>query len=406
MSLFRMPVIVQRKLESFMIQFFWRGNSNSRGLCNVAWYDICKPFSQGGLGLVSLKVKNQALLLKWIWNLKNQPPDLWYSIAEASSCISPSNMTNSPFLSSLWRGNSNSRGLCNVAWHDICKPFYQGGLGLVSLKVKNQALLLKWIWKLKNQPSDLWFRIADASSCISTSNLMNSPLLSSLWRGILKGSYWSQDVKDLFLSKLTVSSRDGFDHFLWNGDTFKVSKFISLQYENSSHPFSYDLIWKSLCPPKIKCFLWQALKDSIPTGSFLASRLIIDVSNSACGICGLIEDANHILMHCNVAWRLWCNMLNKAGCSWVMPGSLFSFLEQWPYILSLASNRKLWSLIGYLILWELWKTRNARIFNSHIVDTETLLYSCIARGVFIYKLHKKDFLYSSQDVFRSPACIF
>ena len=163
------------------------------------------------------------------------------------------------------------------------------------------------------------------------------------------------------------------DQFLWNGSIFKVSNYINLQFGNFIHPFPYDIIWKSYSPPKIKFFLWQATKDCIPTGSFLASRLIIDMNNSSCGLCGLMENANHILLHCAVAWRLWCNLLKKAGCVWIMPESLSSFLVQWPYVFSSARNRKLWSLIGHLLLWEVWKARNERIFNSHIVDGVTSL---------------------------------
>ena len=51
-----------------MRSFFWRGSQpdESRGAALVAWSTMCRPVSQGGLGLRYLQHANMALLTKWV----------------------------------------------------------------------------------------------------------------------------------------------------------------------------------------------------------------------------------------------------------------------------------------------------------------------------------------------------
>ncbi|KAL0302794.1 UNVERIFIED_CONTAM: hypothetical protein Sangu_3077400 [Sesamum angustifolium] len=56
----------------------------------------------------------------------------------------------------LWQGSSGT-GNAKVAWDQICKPKDEGGLGIRSLIVMNQALMLKQLWRiLQNDGSSIW----------------------------------------------------------------------------------------------------------------------------------------------------------------------------------------------------------------------------------------------------------
>lgn len=46
-----------------------------------------------------------------------------------------------------------------MAWEEVCKGKKFGGLGLGFLEWKNQAMLLKWIWRCSREPQALWRRI-------------------------------------------------------------------------------------------------------------------------------------------------------------------------------------------------------------------------------------------------------
>ena len=64
MAIFRMPAGVRRRLESVMRGFSWRGSrqEESRGVGLVAWESMCRPVSQGGLGVPHFQQVNMALL--------------------------------------------------------------------------------------------------------------------------------------------------------------------------------------------------------------------------------------------------------------------------------------------------------------------------------------------------------
>jgi hypothetical protein len=43
----------------------------------VAWFDVCFPKKEGGLGLKRLEVWNQTSMLRHIWSLFARPDSLW-----------------------------------------------------------------------------------------------------------------------------------------------------------------------------------------------------------------------------------------------------------------------------------------------------------------------------------------
>jgi len=47
-------------------------------------------------------------------------------------------------------------------WEMVSRPKDQGGLGIINTKVMNESLLVKWIWKIHQQPDELWYRILQA----------------------------------------------------------------------------------------------------------------------------------------------------------------------------------------------------------------------------------------------------
>ncbi|KAK4384657.1 hypothetical protein Sango_3039200 [Sesamum angolense] len=65
------------QLIKSMRAFLWQGSSG-RGNAKVAWDQLCKPKSEGGLGIRSLIITNQALILKQLWRiLQNDGTSIW-----------------------------------------------------------------------------------------------------------------------------------------------------------------------------------------------------------------------------------------------------------------------------------------------------------------------------------------
>ena len=78
MSIFRMSAGVRRGLEKIMRSFFWRGPQpeETRVAALVSWKTMCRPMSQGGLGIRDLLNTNMALLTKWVCRLMQPSDDL------------------------------------------------------------------------------------------------------------------------------------------------------------------------------------------------------------------------------------------------------------------------------------------------------------------------------------------
>ena len=82
MAIFKMPAGVRRRLESVMRGFFWRGprQEGLRGVALVAWETVCRPVSQGGLGVPHLQQANMALLTKWVARLMHPSEEMVVAI--------------------------------------------------------------------------------------------------------------------------------------------------------------------------------------------------------------------------------------------------------------------------------------------------------------------------------------
>lgn len=55
----------------------------------------------------------------------------------------------------VWSGDIHTKNVITVAWHKVCVPFNEGGLGLRSLRSINDAAILKLSWDFKSS-KDSW----------------------------------------------------------------------------------------------------------------------------------------------------------------------------------------------------------------------------------------------------------
>lgn len=68
-NLFILPATVTGKIESMLSSFQWFGEIKQHYGARVCWKDICKPKKERGLGIIRLKLWNQYLIMKQIWNI-------------------------------------------------------------------------------------------------------------------------------------------------------------------------------------------------------------------------------------------------------------------------------------------------------------------------------------------------
>ncbi|KAF6147220.1 hypothetical protein GIB67_039350 [Kingdonia uniflora] len=64
MGIYKWPISVIQEGERYIINFLWSGSSDTMKAYTVSWEKVCKPRSEGGLGIRILKDINLSLLMK------------------------------------------------------------------------------------------------------------------------------------------------------------------------------------------------------------------------------------------------------------------------------------------------------------------------------------------------------
>lgn len=95
----------------------------------------------------------------------------------------------------LWNGDINQKKLVTVAWHKVCKPTKEGGLGIRSLSNINEAGNLKLCWEIVQ--SDMPWASFIRSRVIRNKKAIVHHISSSIWSSakhklptILSNSSW------------------------------------------------------------------------------------------------------------------------------------------------------------------------------------------------------------------------
>lgn len=159
-------------------------------------------------------------------------------------------------------------------------------------------------------------------------------------------------------------------------------------------------------PYRIEVFVWAALLGKINTKSKLASLGIIPSSEAGCVFCNnAIEDHSHLLLHCSFSWRLWQWWIDIWGSCWVYPFSLSDAMISWHSPYREPFFKKVWLASFFIILWTLWKERNARVFSQKSSTPEQLQHLVLLRLCWWIKWWSDPFPYSPEEVFRHPPCL-
>lgn len=113
------------------------------------------------------------------------------------------------------------------------------------------------------------------------------------------------------------------------------------------------------------CLLfWQVCNNKLASKHNLLLRGVVFSDNGSCQMClGEVETTEHIFLHCPISWKLWNEMMQTEGLSWVMPSSLSTLAREWNS-LAIASDKQIWSLIPYALVWSIWMERNQVIFKG------------------------------------------
>lgn len=77
LSAFRLPKFCIREIDKICSGFLWSGCDLNPKKAKIAWEAICRPKTEGGLGLRSLQEINKVTCLKLLWRLLTNRTSLW-----------------------------------------------------------------------------------------------------------------------------------------------------------------------------------------------------------------------------------------------------------------------------------------------------------------------------------------
>lgn len=114
MELFKMQSVVATELHSLMANFLW-SPIDKRKIHWVKWHSMTKPCDFGGLAIPNFKIRNAALLNRWLWRFEKS---LWRRVVggkykEDSNQLLPMNFS---IKNKSW------------VWKDITKALIFGGV--------------------------------------------------------------------------------------------------------------------------------------------------------------------------------------------------------------------------------------------------------------------------------------
>ena len=75
------------------------------------------------------------------------------------------------------------------------------------------------------------------------------------------------------------------------------------------------------------------------------------------------ETVDHLLLHCEKAYHLWCFAFKIFGISWVPSRTVSDLLFSWWNWLGKHSSY-IWNLVLLCLMWCIWKERNRRTFED------------------------------------------
>ncbi|XP_021980285.1 uncharacterized protein LOC110876420 [Helianthus annuus] len=132
--------------------------------------------------------------------------------------------------------------------------------------------------------------------------------------------------------------------------------------------------WNSWATGKSAAFVWRAIENKIPSVVALRDRGI-NLQDVTCKICGARdESAEHILLSCNLAARLWEAVKNWTKTQSVnINGSIAELLQSILEGQRSRHRRKMLHAIAIQSMWILWKNINEKVFTGKLRSAQMII---------------------------------
>ncbi|XP_019459917.1 PREDICTED: uncharacterized protein LOC109359677 [Lupinus angustifolius] len=242
----------------------------------------------------------------------------------------------------IWSGDIKVCKLVTMAWHEVCMPTIEGGLGLRSLAAINKAALLKLSWDMLSSPQDWSYQLLEgqlarnplvdsleipASIHDSLSAIVADFIIHSKWIIPTWMSVFHPQILD-YIAKINISDSSMHDRLIWKntGDGLLTMKAAFECFcPPTTRPQWCKTVWSNCIPPSKSFTFWRLHKNRMPTDENLQRRGMSVVS--ICTMClASQETSDHLFLKCHFAVTLW-NWLSCSLNTYIDTNSTASILQ-------------------------------------------------------------------------------
>lgn len=352
-------------LEQSFANFFWGSSPNGNKRHWISWDLICRPISQGGLGIMSLRQMDIALRVKMLWQALHS--------------------------TSLWASYFRTKHIGQLHLRDVTFHRMAGPARRSWMKAKQLILQYHRIIIGDGRNTNFWHDHWIGQHCLSDFLPDNSiPNSTITVKDFLQ--HPQREEIDLLNSFIPAHLKTAIVHTtlnlendipVWSLSSSGQCTVASTKKVLTDSPFNQSAIqWASLWSPwlpiKISVHIWKILHNCLPVDRNI-QRLGIQIS-SKCSCCQAPqgESLNHLFIHSELAVHIWSYFQAK--------GITLAGNSVATFITTAVRNIKSNSAHGLLVLavlgfslWEIWRARNSMRYEGCAISHSRVLHQIIAK---------------------------
>jgi len=397
-SILAAPKWVLKAIKQLQRNFLWGRMGPNRKWALVKWEKACLPRKAGGIGLRDPKHSNMVMGAKIWWKWLSNPSTPWASLWTAKYA-SNTPMEERIRMSEIIKGS--------VIWNSA---------------IQHRDIIQKHsFWEVKDGNTtrfweDSWQQLPNLRNTIpeiADQHINPHDKVSQFWNSnnVQEHRMW-KEAKQIIphspeqaqislsfeLQKRKILTSAGTDTLRWGYEergTFTTKEAYKIIIkEKVIKDNIWEKIWNPSIWPKVSTFLWLLSHNRILTWDNLRKRNFSGPSR--CPNCNQAEEsALHLMLTCPLGRKLWEKATFRCQKDGRMMGDIKGTLRTWsqaPYQSKLLN--KLWKLIPGLLMWNIWKERNRRIFKDQAQSIEQIwigLHHNIEETMSIKGWSKEDF---------------
>ncbi|XP_019418539.1 PREDICTED: uncharacterized protein LOC109329320 [Lupinus angustifolius] len=336
------PINLLKRMDCCIRNFIWSGDTKVKKLITVAWHKVCCPIKEGGLGIRSIKLLNEATMVKLAWEMNSSQQE-WANYYRSRFCRNKEPKT-SYIKSSIWPG-------IRKHWHVILEnSIWLLGNGS-NIRYWGDNWLGKTLVDLLGIPN----QISSALLAKIPDFIQDSAWIIPSWltrihpevcHRILRTHIPASHLPDKLV---WLHTNDGN---LTSKDAYKFTK-TAQQEDNMCNS-----LWSISIPPSRSFVTWRLYKNRMPTDENLKMRGM--VLPSTCNLCCSNEESSaHLFFHCGFANLIW---------TWLS--------TQFGYCIDHASLKCILSISPQ------WSPQLKQMLLSAIVNSIAVIWLCINKSIF------------------------